>query len=139
MCSGFGSIQRYDNMFGPSQWNAEDIDDFLVMQRDWGIDGGCVPHCRAARCRAACRAADAVRAVYLHRSGRLHDDAPLERVVDAAGSKDLRRHEPFTTLIAARTILESGLTMVDVIRALYECGFDVEAERTLAMPRRGTW
>ena len=38
--SGFGSIQRYDNMFGPSNFNAEDIDDFLAMQRDWGIDGG---------------------------------------------------------------------------------------------------
>jgi len=38
--SGFGSIQRYDNMFGPSQWNSEDIDDFLAMQRDWGVDGG---------------------------------------------------------------------------------------------------
>src|SRR3954469_18513333 len=31
VCSGFGSIQRYDNMFGPSQWNAEDIDDWLAM------------------------------------------------------------------------------------------------------------
>ena len=30
ICSGFGSIQRYDNMFGPSQWNAEDLDDYLV-------------------------------------------------------------------------------------------------------------
>ncbi len=40
MFSGFGSIQRYDNVFGPSNFNAEDIDDFLAMQRDWGIDGG---------------------------------------------------------------------------------------------------
>jgi propanediol dehydratase large subunit len=40
VCSGFGSIQRYDNMFGPSQWNAEDFDDWLAMQRDWGVDGG---------------------------------------------------------------------------------------------------
>lgn len=40
ICSGFGSIQRYDNMFGPSQWNSEDIDDYLAMQRDWGVDGG---------------------------------------------------------------------------------------------------
>ena len=38
--SVFGSIQRYDNMFGPSNFNAEDIDDFLAMQRDWGVDGG---------------------------------------------------------------------------------------------------
>ncbi len=27
-------------MFGPSNFNAEDIDDFLAMQRDWGVDGG---------------------------------------------------------------------------------------------------
>ena len=40
MFSGFGSIQRYDNMFGPSNFNAEDVDDFLAMQRDWGVDGG---------------------------------------------------------------------------------------------------
>src|SRR5438046_10188472 len=37
--SGFGSIQRYDNMFGPSKFNAEDIDDLLAMQRDCGIGG----------------------------------------------------------------------------------------------------
>src|SRR6185312_6277196 len=40
ICSGFGSVQRYDNMFGPSNWNAEDIDDWLALQRDWGVDGG---------------------------------------------------------------------------------------------------
>ena len=49
ICSGFGSIQRYDNMFGPSQWNAEDIDDFLAMQRDWGVDGGLRPRATARR------------------------------------------------------------------------------------------
>ena len=38
--SGFGSIPRYDNMFGPSNFNAEDLDDYLAMQRDWRVDGG---------------------------------------------------------------------------------------------------
>ncbi|MFM8896256.1 MAG: propanediol/glycerol family dehydratase large subunit, partial [Actinomycetales bacterium] len=64
ICSGFGSIQRYDNMFGPSQWNAEDIDDYLAMQRDWGVDGGlrtaAEPEVAALRERAVA----AVRAVY---------------------------------------------------------------------------
>ena len=60
--SGFGMIQRYDNMFGPSNFNAEDIDDFLIMQRDWGIDGGLrtvTPEAVAAvrrRAAEACRA-----------------------------------------------------------------------------------
>ena len=63
MFSGFGSIQRYDNMFGPSNFNAEDIDDFLAMQRDWGVDGGLrtvtadrIGSCagRPRRCAAPC-------------------------------------------------------------------------------------
>ena len=55
--SGFGSIPRYDNMFGPSNFNAEDLDDYLVLQRDWGVDGALRPvtedRLRAVRERAA--------------------------------------------------------------------------------------
>ena len=71
--SGFGSIQRYDNMFGPSNFNAEDIDDFLAMQRDWGIDGGLrtVPAERDRR--AAPRGRPGLpRGVPAPRAGRLH-------------------------------------------------------------------
>ena len=38
--SGFGSIPRYDNAFALSNFNSDDMDDFLVLQRDWGVDGG---------------------------------------------------------------------------------------------------
>ncbi|MDF2827612.1 MAG: propanediol dehydratase large subunit, partial [Mycobacterium sp.] len=38
--SGFGSIPRYDNAFALSNFNSDDMDDFLVLQRDWGADGG---------------------------------------------------------------------------------------------------
>ena len=70
--SGFGWIQRYDNMFGPSNFNAEDIDDFLAMQRDWGIDGGLrtVPAAASASC-AARRRRPAGRST-APRPGRLH-------------------------------------------------------------------
>jgi propanediol dehydratase large subunit len=37
--SGFGSIPSYDNAFGASNFNAEDIDDYLMVQRDWGFEG----------------------------------------------------------------------------------------------------
>ena len=135
VCSGFGSIQRYDNMFGPSQWNAEDFDDYLVMQRDWGVDGGMRTASADDVAALRRRAAEAVRAVYHYTGLADYDDAHLEAVVDAAGSKDLGDTDTFTTLTAARTIMESGFTVVDVIRALYDTGFDVEAERTLAMAR----
>ena len=71
--SGFGSIQRYDNMFGPSNFNAEDIDDFLAMQRDWGVDGGLRTVAAARICGAAPRGRPGLpRRLRPPRPGRLH-------------------------------------------------------------------
>ncbi|HEX2806138.1 MAG TPA: propanediol/glycerol family dehydratase large subunit, partial [Kineosporiaceae bacterium] len=133
ICSGFGSIQRYDNMFGPSQWNAEDIDDYLIMQRDWGVDGGLrtADHDEVARLRR--RAVDAVQAVYRLLGLADLDDAWADQVVDAAGSKDVPAADLMAPLSASRLILQTGLTMVDVIAALDECGFELEAQRLLDM------
>jgi propanediol dehydratase large subunit len=133
VCSGFGSIQRYDNMFGPSQWNAEDIDDFLAMQRDWGVDGGLrtAPENQVAQLRR--RATEAVAAVYSWLGlGDLTADW-AEQAVDAAGSKDIDVADMMLPLNAARTIMDTSVTMLDVIAALAENGFDTEAERCLEM------
>ena len=133
VCSGFGSIQRYDNMFGPSQWNAEDIDDFLVMQRDWGVDGGLRTAAEPDVAALRRRAVDAVRAVYRHLGLADFTDEWAEQAIDAAGSKDVPAADLMTPLVAARVIRETGVTMLDVVAALYETGFEAEAERVLAM------
>ncbi len=133
VCSGFGSIQRYDNMFGPSQWNAEDVDDFLVMQRDWGVDGGLRTAAEPAVAALRTRAVDAVRAVYRHLGLADFGDDWAEQAVDAAGSKDVPAAELMTPLVASRVIRETGLTMIDVVAALYETGFEQEAGRLLEM------
>ncbi|HTY72919.1 MAG TPA: propanediol/glycerol family dehydratase large subunit [Actinomycetes bacterium] len=133
ICSGFGSIQRYDNMFGPSQWNAEDVDDYLVMQRDWGVDGGLRTADEPLVAALRRRAVDAVRAVYRHLGLADFTDEWAEQAVDAAGSKDVPAAELMTPLIASRVIRETGLTMVDVVAALDETGYEEEAERMLGM------
>jgi propanediol dehydratase large subunit len=43
ICSGFGSVQRYDNMFGPSHWNAEDSTTGWRCSATGGVEGGCAP------------------------------------------------------------------------------------------------
>jgi propanediol dehydratase large subunit len=133
ICSGFGSIQRYDNMFGPSQWNAEDIDDFLVIQRDWGVDGGLNGVDEDVLAGLRRRAAEAVRAVYGYLGLADLSADQVDLVVDAAGSKDVGPGDPLAVLGAASIIQSSGLTAIDVVRALHETGFDVEAQRLLDM------
>src|SRR5580692_8842560 len=133
--SGFGSIQRYDNMFGPSNFNAEDIDDFLAMQRDWGIDGGLrtVPAGRIAALRR--EAAQACRAVYRHLGLADFTDRHVELAVDAAGSKDLGETDTLAVVGAAHAIREGGLTVVDVVAALDETGYEEVAEKIMDMTR----
>jgi propanediol dehydratase large subunit len=133
VCSGFGSIQRYDNMFGPSQWNAEDVDDFLVMQRDWGVDGGLRTAQEPVVAALRTRAVDAVRAVYRHLGLADFEDEWAAQAVDAAGSKDVPAADLMTPLVASRIIRETQVTMLDVVAALYETGFEVEAGRVLDM------
>ena len=135
ICSGFGSIQRYDNMFGPSQWNAEDIDDYLAMQRDWGVDGGLRTAEERDVAALRTRAAQAVRDVYSALGLADFPDAWVAEAIDAAGSKDVPSADLMVPLSAARLIRDSGITMLDVISALDECGYEEEAERLLAMLR----
>jgi propanediol dehydratase large subunit len=133
VCSGFGSIQRYDNMFGPSQWNAEDIDDWLAMQRDWGVDGGLRTADPDEVGRLRRRAAEACQAVYRWLGLADFTDEHVELAVDAVGSKDLGDPDPMVVLGAAQAIRSSGLGSLQVARALQECGYDVEAGRVLDM------
>jgi propanediol dehydratase large subunit len=133
VCSGFGSIQRYDNMFGPSQWNAEDIDDWLAMQRDWGVDGGLRTAAPEEVGRLRRRAAEACRDVYRWLGLADFTDEHVELAVDAVGSKDLGDPDAMVVLGAAQAIRSSGLGSLEVARALQECGYDDEAARVLDM------
>ena len=61
ICSGFGSILKYDNSFNPSLLNGEELEDFLVLQRDFEADGGLTPDRRGPRaCALRDRALDAI-------------------------------------------------------------------------------
>ncbi|WP_197382753.1 propanediol/glycerol family dehydratase large subunit [Mycolicibacterium mengxianglii] len=133
--SGFGSVVAYDNMFGPSNFNAEDLDDYLVLQRDWGVDGGLRPVDPTTLESMRRQAAEATRAVFEYLGLADFDDEHIEAVVGAEGSKDLPQTDGVKVLSAARMIDQSGLTVVDVVAALAETGFTDIADRVLGMAR----
>ena len=134
--SGFGSIPGYDNNFGASNFNAEDIDDYLMVQRDWGFEGALRSRDDAALLPLRRRAAEACRAVLDELDLMTFPDDELERVVMAHGSLDVAEHQTDETARAGDAIMERELTAIDVVRALAIRGFDLEAERVLEMTRQ---
>ena len=134
--SGFGSIPAYDNAFGPSNFNAEDIDDYLVVQRDWGFEGVLRPQSDAELLPLRRRAVEALRAVLDELDLARFSDADAEAVVQAHGSLDVPALDPHLVPDAADQLMQRGLTALDVVRALAARGFEVEAERVLDMLRQ---
>jgi propanediol dehydratase large subunit len=133
--SGFGSVTAYDNVFGPSNFNGEDLDDYLVLQRDWGIDGGLrpvrEPDLIAVRDRAAC----ATRAVLSHLGLADFEQSRVKEVTFAHGSQDLPAIDPLIVVQASEAILQRGISGLDVVVALHETGYEVEAGRVMEMMR----
>jgi propanediol dehydratase large subunit len=133
--SGYGSISSYDNTFASSNFNGEDLDDYFVLQRDWGVDGGL--RNRTAKDLEAVRrrAARATQAVYRDLGLAVYDDERVEAVVYANDSRDLPEGDPRAVLEAANVIEGRQLSVIDVIASLASTGFTEEAENMMAMLR----
>jgi propanediol dehydratase large subunit len=133
--SGFGSIPRYDNAFALSNFNSDDMDDFLVLQRDWGVDGGLRTVSSEQLEAVRRRGAKAVQAVYRDLGLADYDDARVEEVVMANGSRDLPAGHPKIVAEAAAAIEARQLTVFDVIASLHRTGFTDEAEAITTLTR----
>lgn len=134
--SGFGSIPAYDNAFGPSNMNAEDLDDYFVVQRDWGFEGGLRWREDADLLAVRRRAAEACRAVFEELELAEFTDEDVEACVYAHGSLDVPAPPSDLPGIASERIMEGGLTALHAVRALAGCGYEIEAERVLEMIRQ---
>lgn len=135
ICSGMGTIPKYDNSFNPSLFNGEEIEDFLVLQRDFEADGGLTPLPEGKALALRRRAVDAVAAVLEELDLAHPTEAMKSSVIRASGSRET---ETFSTGESARiseAIQGRGIDAIDVIRALAARGFTTEAENVLRMVR----
>ena len=62
--SGYSSIPKQDNMFGGGNLDADDLDDYLVLQRDMKVDGGLRPVREQETLAVRQRAAQALAVVF---------------------------------------------------------------------------
>ena len=62
--SGYSVMPRHDNTFGGGNFDADDLDEWLTIQRDWQVDAGIEPVSEDELLRVRERAARAVQAVF---------------------------------------------------------------------------
>ena len=135
ICSGFGSILKYDNSFNPSLLNGEELEDYLVLQRDFEADGGLTPVEETRVFAIRTRAVEAISAV-LEELGLAQPTEDMKAsVVAASGSDETRSYLPRDVALISESIKERAITVVDVIKALAKRGFAEEAENLLRLVR----
>ncbi len=131
ICSGFGSILKYDNSFNPSLLNGEELEDYLVLQRDFEADGGLTPLSEGKALDVRNRAVDALAAVYAELGLATATADMKASVVVASGSDETRSFMPRDVSLISEEIKRRSITVIDVIKALAKTGFAQEAENLL--------
>jgi hypothetical protein len=134
--SGYSVMPRHDNTFGGGNYDADDLDEWLTIQRDWQVDAGIEPVAEEELVRVRERAARAVQAVF----AELGLPPVTEREVEAAttgyDSADLPDRDRAADVEAADALLARGVSGVDVALALERRGFEDVAEAVFAMQRQ---
>lgn len=121
--SGYSSTPNYDNMFAGSNWDAEDYDDYNILQRDLRVDGGLRPAREEEVVQVRRKAAKVMQALFKGLGLPAITDDEVEAATYAHGSKDMPERDKVEDIKAAVNLLERGVQGVDLIKALANNGF----------------
>ncbi|HEM5997330.1 TPA: propanediol/glycerol family dehydratase large subunit [Streptococcus suis] len=121
--SGYSSTPNYDNMFAGSNWDAEDYDDYNILQRDLRVDGGLRPVREEEVVQVRRKAARVMQALFKGLGLPAITDEEVEAATYAHGSKDMPERDKVEDIKAAVNLLERGVQGVDLIKALANNGF----------------
>jgi propanediol dehydratase large subunit len=134
--SGYSVMPRHDNTFGGGNFDADDLDEWLTIQRDWQVDAGIEPVAEEDVLRVRERAARAVQAVFAELG--LPPIADEEVAVAASGydAREMPDRDRAADVAAADEVLARGVSGLDVALALDRTGFVDVAEAVLGMQRQ---
>ena len=133
--SGYSSMPREDNLFGGGNFDAEDLDDYDVLQRDMLVDGGLRPLREPQALAVRRRAAQAAQAVFQELELPPITDREVEAAVTAHSSADMPDRDVVADLAAAENFLRQGRNGLDIVKALARRGFRDIAEKILAIQK----
>lgn len=131
--SGYSATPNYDNMFAGSNFDAEDFDDYNILQRDLMVDGGLRPVSESEVVKVRNKAARALQAVFEELGLPAITDEEVKAATYAHGSKDMPDRNVVEDLKATQEMMNRGITGLDVVKALSKHGFEDVAENVLNM------
>ncbi|MBZ9691864.1 propanediol/glycerol family dehydratase large subunit [Clostridium sp. M14] len=131
--SGYSAVPNYDNMFAGSNFDAEDFDDYNVLQRDLMVDGGLRPVSEEETIAIRNKAAKSIQAVFRELGFPAITDEEVEAATYAHGSKDMPERNIVEDLKAAEEMLKKRINGLDIVKALSTSGFDDVASNILNM------
>ena len=134
--SGYSVMPRRDNTFGGGNYDADDIDEWLTIQRDWQVDGGIEPISEDEALRVRERAARAVQAVFSELGLPPVTDEEVAAATRAHGSEDVPDRDRAADVEAADDLLARGVSALDVALALDRTGYEDVAEAIVGMLRQ---
>ncbi|GAA1086415.1 propanediol/glycerol family dehydratase large subunit [Pseudonocardia alni] len=136
VCSGFSGVPNSDNMFAGSNLDVEDYDDWNTIQRDLQIDGG-LRHVREPEILAVReKAARAMQAVFAELDLPRITDEEIEAATYANSSADYPLREVLEDLKGAQSVMDRGITGLDLVKILERTGFHDVAENLLQVLRQ---
>ncbi len=134
--SGYSAVPNSDNMFAGSNFDCDDYDDYLLLQRDLKVDGGLHPVTEEEIIRVRNKAAKAIQAVFEDLGLPRITDEEVEAATYAHGSADMPARDKVQDTKAAQEMMKRGVTGVDVVKALARHGFTEVAQAVLNIQKQ---
>ena len=136
VCSGYSAVPNADNMFAGSNFDTDDYDDWNTIQRDLQVDGG-LRHVREDEILAVRRrAAEALQALFRHLDLPTITDAEVEAATYANSSNDYPLRDVLADLKGSQSVMDRGITGLDLVKGLESAGFHDVAENLLTVLRQ---
>ncbi len=134
--SGYSVMPRHDNTFGGGNYDADDIDEWLTIQRDWQVDGGIEPVAEAEVTRVRAKAARAIQVVFDELGFPPVSDLEVEAATVGYDAHDMPDRDRAADVEAADAALDRKVSGLDIALALDRRGFADVAEGIVGMQRQ---
>lgn len=134
--SGYSAVPNSDNVFAGSNFDSDDYDDYLLLQRDLKVDGGLRPVREDEVVKIRNKAANALQGVFEELGLPRITDEEVEAATYAHDSADMPARDKVQDTKAAQDMLKRGVTGVDVVKALAKRGYTDTANAVLNIQKQ---